>query len=225
MCLCALVVVDCRGELVRECRTLVANQIVSRAYTRCSWLLAWAPDDSHLVSCSLDSDGHIIVWKLTDIGSQERRTQATVLCNPYKILGKGIHTSTVKGVTFDPAGSYIASSGDDPAVCIWRAHDDWGLEKRIGADDGIFRKWKDVQELTGQTLFRRLSWSTDGSYICSSNSSVKKQACCFHDQSRWLESQRSQNRRVWSCQSCRTQTTCGRQSALPVPVECSEGRR
>ena len=135
--------------------------------------LAWAPDDSHLVSCSLDSDAPIIVWKLTDLGSQERRTQANVLCNPYKILGKGIHTSTVKGVTFDPAGSYIASSGDDPAVCIWRAHDDWGLEKRIDADDGIFRKWKDVQELTGQTLFRRLSWSTDGSYICSTNSSVK----------------------------------------------------
>ena len=135
--------------------------------------LAWAPDDSHLVSCSLDSDAPIIVWKLTDLGSQERRTQSNVLCNPYRILGKGVHTSTVKGVTFDPAGSYIASSGDDPAVCIWRAHDDWGLEKRIDADAGIFRKWKDVQELTGQTLFRRLSWSTDGSYICSTNSSVK----------------------------------------------------
>lgn len=135
--------------------------------------LAWAPDDSHLVSCSLDSDAPIIVWKLTDLGSQERRTQANVLCNPYKVLGKGVHTSTVKGVTFDPAGSYIASSGDDPAVCIWRAHDDWGLEKRIDAEAGIFRKWKDVQELSGQTLFRRLSWSTDGSYICSTNASVK----------------------------------------------------
>ena len=135
--------------------------------------LAWAPDDSHLVSCSLDSDAPIIVWKLTDLGSQERRTQANVLCNPYKILGKGIHTSTVKGVTFDPAGSYIASSGDDPAVCIWRAHDDWGLEKRIDADTGIFRKWNDGKELSGQTMFRRLSWSTDGAYICSTNASVK----------------------------------------------------
>jgi protein HIRA/HIR1 len=137
--------------------------------------LAWAPDDSHLVSCSLDSDAPIIVWKLTDLGSQERRTQANVLCNPYKILGKGVHTSTVKGVTFDPAGSYIASSGDDPAVCIWRAHDDWGLEKRVDASTGIFRKWKegDVHELSGQTMFRRLSWSTDGAYICSTNASIK----------------------------------------------------
>jgi protein HIRA/HIR1 len=137
--------------------------------------LAWAPDDSHLVSCSLDSDAPIIVWKLTDLESHERRTQSNVLCNPYKILGKDVHSSTVKGVTFDPAGTYLASSGDDPAVCIWRAHDDWGLEKRIDSDSGIFRKWKedDVQELSGQTLFRRLSWSTDGSYICSTNSSVK----------------------------------------------------
>jgi len=137
--------------------------------------LAWAPDDSHLVSCSLDSDAPIIVWKLTDLESQERRTQSNVLCNPYKILGKRVHTSTVKGVTFDPAGSYFASSGDDPAVCIWRAHDDWGLEKRLDADSGIFRKWKegDVKELSSQTLFRRLSWSTDGAYICSTNALIK----------------------------------------------------
>lgn len=134
--------------------------------------LAWAPDDSHLVSCSLDSDAPIIVWKLTDL-TENPRSGSSVLQNPYKILGKGIHTSTVKGVTFDPAGTYLASSGDDPAVCIWRAHDDWGLEKRI--DHGIFRKWKEdnVQELSSQTMFRRLDWSTDGTYICSTNATVK----------------------------------------------------
>lgn len=138
--------------------------------------LAWAPDDSHLVSCSLDSNTPIIVWKLTDLASnQHRPTKSNVLCNPYKILGKGMHTSTVKGVTFDPAGTYLASSGDDPSVCIWRAHDDWGLEKRIDANSGIFRRWKenDAQALSSQSLFRRLSWSTDGAYICSTNAVVK----------------------------------------------------
>mmetsp|Transcript_21823 Transcript_21823/g.53963 ORF Transcript_21823/g.53963 Transcript_21823/m.53963 type:complete len:1225 (-) Transcript_21823:17-3691(-) len=144
--------------------------------------LAWAPDDSHLVSCSLDSNTPIIVWKLTDLASSSQTTtnQSSssnhhVLCNPYKILGKGLHTSTVKGVTFDPAGTYLASSGDDPSVCIWRAHDDWGLEKRIDANDGIFRRWKenDSQSLSSQSMFRRLSWSTDGSYICSTNAVVK----------------------------------------------------
>lgn len=137
--------------------------------------LAWAPDDSHLVSCSLDSNTPIIVWKLTDLANNQRPTHSNVLCNPYKILGKGIHTSTVKGVTFDPAGTYLASSGDDPSVCVWRAHDDWGLEKRIDASSGIFRRWKenDSTTLSSQSLFRRLSWSTDGAYICSTNAVVK----------------------------------------------------
>lgn len=138
--------------------------------------LAWAPDDSHLVSCSLDSNAPIIVWKLTDLATSDHHpTQSNVLINPYKILGKGIHTSTVKGVTFDPAGTYLASSGDDPSVCVWRAHDDWGLEKRIDANSGIFRRWNetDAKSLTSQSLFRRLSWSTDGAYICSTNAVVK----------------------------------------------------
>lgn len=137
--------------------------------------LAWAPDDSHLVSCSLDSNAPIIVWKLTELATSDHRpTHSNVLMNPYKILGKGIHTSTVKGVTFDPAGTYLASSGDDPSICVWRAHDDWGLEKRIDASAGIFRRWKenDTHSLSSQSLFRRLSWSTDGGYICSTNAVV-----------------------------------------------------
>eukprot|EP00934_Nitzschia_sp_Nitz4_P006671 Nitzschia sp. Nitz4//scaffold11_size288233//211357//214878//NITZ4_000801-RA/size288233-processed-gene-0.182-mRNA-1//1//CDS//3329534155//6661//frame0 len=138
--------------------------------------LAWAPDDSHLVSCSLDSNAPIIVWKLTDLASNHTLpTHSNVLLHPYKILGRGIHTSMVKGVTFDPAGSYLATSGDDPSVCIWRAHDDWGLERRIDAKSGIFRQWSDnnSQSLSSQSLFRRLSWSTDGAYICATNAVVK----------------------------------------------------
>jgi protein HIRA/HIR1 len=173
--------------------------------------LAWAPDDSHLVSCSLDSNTPIIVWKLTDLADDSYNNARNnnnnnnttehhhnhfynnVLCNPYKILGKGVHTSTVKGVTFDPAGTYLASSGDDPSVCIWRAHDDWGLEQRIDAKSGIFRKWNNSSgggggggghngvssaaatglALSSQSLFRRLSWSTDGAYICATNAVVK----------------------------------------------------
>ncbi|VEU33805.1 unnamed protein product [Pseudo-nitzschia multistriata] len=167
--------------------------------------LAWAPDDSHLVSCSLDSNTPIVVWKLTDLAEQGGEAQHNgssngggggyyqhnynnVLCNPYKVLGRGIHTSTVKGVTFDPAGTYLASSGDDPSVCIWRAHDDWGLERRIDAASGIFRKWSTAggsghagataglattSSLSAQSLFRRLSWSTDGAYICATNAVVR----------------------------------------------------
>jgi len=138
--------------------------------------IAWAPDDSYLVSCSLDSNTPIIVWNLTDLAMTDHHpTHSNVVISPYKILGKGIHTSTVKGVTFDPAGTYLASSGDDPSICIWRAYDDWGLEKRIDASSGIFRRWNeaDSQSLSSQSLFRRLSWSTDGAYICSTNAVVK----------------------------------------------------
>ena len=138
--------------------------------------LAWAPDDSHLVSCSLDRETPIIVWKCVDLAAGRIPDAHQRIRQPYKVLGAdGVHTSTVKGVTFDPAGSYLASSGDDPAVCIWRAHDDWGLEKRIDSSSGIFRKWRedDTLSLSSQSLFRRISWSTDGSFICSTNSVVK----------------------------------------------------
>lgn len=137
--------------------------------------LAWAPDDSHLVSCSLDSESPIIVWKLTDLilGNKTNGSSSSMIMNPYKILGVNVHTSTVKGVAFDPAGSYLASSADDPAVCIWRAHDDWGLEQRIDASSGIFRAWDGVASTSHQSMFRRLSWSTDGSFVCTTNAVVK----------------------------------------------------
>jgi protein HIRA/HIR1 len=137
--------------------------------------LVWSPDDSYLVSCSLDSETPIIVWNMSTTNSASTTANKSMIKNPYKILGKDIHTSTVKGVTFDPAGSYLASSGDDPAVCIWRAHDDWGLERRIDASSGIFRTWKegDALGMSCQSLFRRISWSTDGAFICSTNSVVK----------------------------------------------------
>lgn len=137
--------------------------------------LAWAPDDSHLVSCSLDSATPIVVWKMDHL-LNHKGSISSMICNPYKVLGTTVHTSTVKGVTFDPAGSYLASSGDDPAVCIWRAHDDWGLEARIDASTGIFRQWKEdsaTVDTSSQSLVRRISWSTDGAFVCSTNSVVK----------------------------------------------------
>jgi protein HIRA/HIR1 len=182
--------------------------------------LAWAPDDSHLVSCSLDSMHPIIVWRLYDVlhsknddeelslndghygmraGVGEGSTLRTLsqvsvqYLHPHKILGRNVHTSTVKGVSFDPAGKYLATSGDDPAICIWRAFGEWGLEARIDADSGVFRSKKrkrqsagdhgsnsaieddedDPGELASLSLFRRISFAPDGSHVCATNATLR----------------------------------------------------
>jgi protein HIRA/HIR1 len=127
--------------------------------------LAWSPDDSYLVSCSLDRETPVIVWK-----PGAHAHTAGMIQSPYKVLGRLEHSSTVKGVCFDPVGSYLATSGDDPAILIWRTHGDWGLEHKI--DAGIFRP-ADNRSLSAQSLFRRLSWSTDGAHVCATNGVVK----------------------------------------------------
>ena len=191
--------------------------------------LAWAPDDSHLVSCSLDSVHPVIVWRLFDVLLMDNTSQDTIggaggssmmggmggggfggggglssslsssvhihTLHPFKVLGRDVHTSTVKGVAFDPAGKYLATSGDDPAICLWRAFDDWGLEARIDSSSGVFRSKKrkvhrsagnsgdhgggtnannvmeemeedDPGELASLSLFRRISFAPDGSHVC-----------------------------------------------------------
>lgn len=136
--------------------------------------LAWAPDDSHLISCSLDSDAPICVWRM-DMDKHDSQGHArsnNAIMQPYKILGVKEHTSTVKGVAFDPAGKYIASSGDDPALCIWRAFDDWGLESKVDSSSGIFQQ--DVQSLANLSMFRRISFAPDGTHVCATNAMLKK---------------------------------------------------
>ena len=212
--------------------------------------LAWKPDDTHLVSCSLDSQSPICVWRMnlgqTGTGTGSRGQPggrggpgAGSMLAPYKTLsatgssgggsggnhnrggageatlaspersslggGGGLsegHTSTVKGVAFDPTGKYLASSGDDPSVCIWRAFDDWGLEARIDREDGIFgasskttaegtggdnnknKQQQEQQKLRGGTdeelanlssmsLFRRISFSPDGTHLCVTNATAR----------------------------------------------------
>lgn len=171
--------------------------------------LAWAPDDSHLVSCSLDSVHPVIVWRLFDVlgksggdvgasgggfATNNNNNSGSVYMHnlhPFKVLGKNIHKSTVKGIAFDPAGKFIASSGDDPAICIWRAYDDWGLEARIDASSGVFKSKKrkrggggsgdnnddeeedDPGELASLSMFRRISFAPDGSHVCGTNATLK----------------------------------------------------
>jgi len=76
--------------------------------------LAWSPNDMFLVSCSLDSEAPICVWKPNVIVNPQQeddynytsRNNSVVptVIRPFKIIGQKEHTSTVKGITFDPAG-------------------------------------------------------------------------------------------------------------------------
>jgi protein HIRA/HIR1 len=141
--------------------------------------LAWSPDDTHLVSCSLDKDAPIIVWKLGGrsgtgsgggAGTGGGGALSTVL-HPFKILGRDVHSSCVKGIAFDPIGKYLASSGDDPSVCFWRCTGDWGLEKQLDKSEGIFSECSTTSQ--NQTLFRRLSFSPDGGHVCVTNGVIR----------------------------------------------------
>lgn len=56
------------------------------------------------------------------------------------------HSGFVKGVTWDPAGKFLASQSDDKMVKIWRTSD-WGLETDL---------IHPFINAPGTTLFRRL---------------------------------------------------------------------
>lgn len=186
--------------------------------------LAWAsPDDRYLASCSLDVETPIIIWKLYDtlvgipgydIAKARSSTTTSTILTPFKVLGQSVHTSAVKGIVWDPIGKYLISSGDDPAICVWRTTADWGLEARIDSTSGIFATTSStapppppatatsstlpllnpaetaitangtasrttttaeetIEQLANVSLFRRISFSYDGSHVCATNATVK----------------------------------------------------
>ncbi|KAK8582219.1 hypothetical protein V6N12_072411 [Hibiscus sabdariffa] len=69
------------------------------------------------------------------------------------------HSSLIKGVAWDPIGSFIASQSDDKTVLIWRTSD-WSLAHRT---EGHWAK------SLGSTFFRRLGWSPCGHFITTTH--------------------------------------------------------
>jgi len=103
-------------------------------------------------------------------------TTTTMMTSPHKILGLSpIHTSFVKGLTFDPSGKFLATSSDDPSICLWETTS-WSLLKKIDSSHpmSIFNSLDDgYSELVSQCLFRRIDWGPDGNKVSSTNGSLK----------------------------------------------------
>jgi len=64
------------------------------------------------------------------------------------------------GLTFDPFGKFFASqSSEEKKLTIWRVQNFKNITKEAERDD-----YYKSQSLS-QSLFRRLSWSSDGAFI------------------------------------------------------------
>lgn len=104
--------------------------------------LAWSHDSALLVSTGVDSS--VIVWSGTTF---EKKKEIMV------------HASSVKGITFDPAGKYFATASDDRTLKVWRTSD-FACEETISAP---------FKNSPISTYFRRPSWSPDGNCIAAAN--------------------------------------------------------
>ena len=109
--------------------------------------VAWAPDSCRLATVSLDNS--VRVW---DVAVAEPARQLLAVLQG--------HRGMVKGVGWDPIDRYLATQGDDRAVLVWEkgaTARDWQESARIE---------EPFERSTNKTLFRRLSWSPDGQFLC-----------------------------------------------------------
>ena len=112
------------------------------------------------------------------------------------------HSSYVKGIAWDPIGTYLATQSDDKSIIIWRVSD-WRLVQQIKApfhkvrhQDALPRfdrgdvatptSVPPVQGFISQTFSLRLSWTPDGQHVVGVNSFVSPSHCaCVLTRGEW----------------------------------------
>ena len=136
--------------------------------------LSWSPCDTKIACVTVD--GTMLIWELRDaiisLNStynlycddavykqydklKPKSTKDTVFISSSVILMKAHDWG--KGISWDPMGTYIATSGNDNSVAIWRIENGaCVLEERIT------RPYEKCRNSSG---FRRLEWSPDGTSL------------------------------------------------------------
>ncbi|KAJ1972443.1 HIR complex subunit [Dimargaris xerosporica] len=109
--------------------------------------VAWAPENQYLATCGLDN--FVFIWDGT---------------NFERLKKLDCHQGFVKGLTWDPIGKYLASQSDDKTLNVYKCLDDWKLETRVKLP---------FETSNNVTLYRRPSWSPDGSFIATANAAER----------------------------------------------------
>ncbi|KAF3182049.1 hypothetical protein TWF225_006544 [Orbilia oligospora] len=115
--------------------------------------VGWSIDSSILVSVGLDSK--IIIWS--------GRSFELLEC-------LSVHQSAIRGITFDPANKYFATASDDRSIKVFKLKP--FMDTAIGKATGRSLTEATVTEpfvKSPTTMFKRCSWSVDGSNIAVAN--------------------------------------------------------
>lgn len=120
------------------------------------------PVDSGYTLASASVDNHIMVWSVLppansvpSLVPSYGSSASSTLISPKRILSG--HDSFVKGLSYDPVGRYLLSSGSDNRIIVWDAENEYSILKILD---------EPLRNAPDKTIFRRISWSPDGQSVC-----------------------------------------------------------